>query len=109
MDDQTKEKVSEYVRKNTREGRDWRSIAETICFMLEKSKFISAKNICYDSEGNVTDIRGMEVRDGILQIKEKKKILKAIIVQDDTPNPLIEQLRESQTQPRSPRKRTYAI
>lgn len=106
MNPELQAKVLDFVEKNTDEGKNWRAVADVICFMLEKGSAIGIRDIRYDSEGVIIGIKGTEVRDGVLQIKEKKKPIKAIVVEDDTSNPLIDELRKS---PRSPRRRTVVL
>lgn len=103
MDPQTTDKVRTYVREVTGEGKDWVAVADGICFALEKGIITNVRCITYDAKGEkVTGIKGMEVCDGVLQFKEKKKPIKAIVEEDNTPNPLIETLRNSQTIRRRP-------
>ena len=94
MDPQTTSKVRDYVKEVTAEGKDWSAVADAICFSLDKGTIVGPRSIIYDARGDkVVGIKGMEVRDGVLQFKEKKKPIKAIVEEDNTPNPLIEQLR----------------
>lgn len=105
MDPQTTSKVRDYVKETTAEGKDWSAVADAICFSLDKGTIVGPRSIIYDAKGDkVVGIKGMEVRNGVLQFKEKKKPIKAIVEEDDTPNPLIEQLRKSQ-----PSRRRLAI
>lgn len=103
MDPQTKEKVRAYVREVIGEGKDWEAVAEGICYSLDKGIILNVRSITYDPKGErVIGIKGMEVIDGVLQFKEKKKPLKAVVEEDDTPNPLIETLRTAQSIRRRP-------
>lgn len=95
MDNQTRTKVREYVKDITFDGGDWNAVADAICFALEKGTIITTRSITYDAKGEVVGIKGMEVREGILQFKEKKKPIKAVVEEDDTPNPILEQLRNT--------------
>ena len=95
MDSQTRDKVREYVKETTTKGGNWSDVADSICYALEKGSIVSIRSILYDADGKVVGIKGMEVLDGVLQFKQKKKPLKAVVENDETSNPLIEQLRNA--------------
>lgn len=60
--------------------------------------FISEKNIVYNTDGNISDIKGTEIRDGIVQLKEmKKKRSTSNTITEKDAIPFIEELRNSQT------------
>lgn len=89
----TRDKIREYVRNCTDEGKYWEDNAETIVHLIENGRIISAKDIVYDEDGTIARIKGTEVKDGVLLLKEKKKVLKAIPLPDNTPIPFVEKLR----------------
>lgn len=89
----TRDKIREYVRDCTDKGRYWEDNAETIVHLIENGRIISAKDIVYDEDGTIARIKGTEVKNGVLLLKEKKKTLKAIPLPDNTPIPFVEKLR----------------
>jgi hypothetical protein len=89
----TKEKVREYVKECADEGKYWEDNAESIIHLLENGRIISAKDIVYDEDGAIVRIKGTEVVDGVLLLKEKKKVLKATPLPDNTPIPFVEKLK----------------
>lgn len=89
----TKVALEEYVRRSTSHGKNWEENAKTICHLVETG-FISEKNISYDSDGMISSIRGTEVRDGIVQLKEiKKKVAPLVVFKEGEKIPYIEELR----------------
>lgn len=89
----TKDKVRRYVQECIGSGRNWEDNADSICHLIENGRIISEKDIVYDEDGTVMKIRGTEIVDGILLLKEKKKPLKVTVIPDNTPIPFIEELR----------------
>jgi|ERR1700761_2178241 len=91
-----KDKIRKYVEKCTNYEKNWESNADSICYLIENGKIISEKDIVYADDGTIAKIKGTEVRDGVLLLKEKKKPLKATVIKDNEPIPFIEDLRNSQ-------------
>lgn len=93
MNESTKEKVRKYVEECTEEGKKWEDNADSIIRLLENGRIINTRDIVYDEDGDISRIRGTEVVDGVLLLKEKKKPLKATQLPNNTPIPFIEELR----------------
>ena len=93
IDASTREKVRRFVQECTSPGKNWENNADSICHLIENSKLISEKDIVYAEDGTITKIKGTEVVDGVLLLKEKKKPLKATVIHSNAPIPFIEELR----------------
>ncbi len=93
IDTSTREKIRKFVEKCANSEGNWENNADTICFLIENGKIISEKDIVYADDGTIAKIKGTEVRDGVLLLKEKKKPLKVTEQKDNEPIPFIEDLR----------------
>ena len=93
LDNDTKEKIRRYVKKST-DDDTWETNADAICHLIENGKVINGKAITYDDKGNITSIKGTEVKDGVLQLKEKKQSAQPIIERSTDPIPFVEDLRK---------------
>jgi hypothetical protein len=93
IDQPTRKKVYNYVEKLAVPGKNWEDNADAICHLIENGKIISEKDIVYADDGSITKIKGTEVHDGVLLLREKKKPLKATVVRSSEPIPFIEDLR----------------
>jgi hypothetical protein len=89
----TKEKVRDYVKDSVDPRKSWESNADSIVHLLENGKIISEKDIMYDDDGNVVKIKGTQVVDGVLLLKEKKQPLKTVVEPTSGTIPFIEDLR----------------
>jgi hypothetical protein len=91
----TKIAVEEYVRRCTSHDKNWEENANTISHMIETG-FISEKNITYNPDGTIYDIKGTEVRDGVVQLKDvKKKRPPSVTITEKEAIPFIEELRNT--------------
>ena len=93
IDKITREKIRNYVEECTASGKNWEDNANSMCYLIENGKIISEKDIVYADDGTIAKIRGTEVRDGVLLLKEKKKPLKVTEIKDNEPIPFIQDLR----------------
>jgi hypothetical protein len=93
MSQETRRRVREYVQECTGDGKNWENNADSIIHLLDNGRLISTKDIAYAEDGSIAKIRGTEVVDGVLLLKEKKKPLKATTLTNNTPIPFIEKLR----------------
>jgi hypothetical protein len=95
LDSTTREKIREYIKQSAG-GANWEANADAICYLIENGKILNAKDIKYDEDGDITKIKGTEVKDGVLQLKEKKKSVQSIVEKGDEPIPFVEDLRKMQ-------------
>jgi hypothetical protein len=93
IDRTTREKIRKYVEECTAPRKNWETNADSICYLIEGAKIIGEKDIVYADDGTIAKIRGTEVRDGVLLLKEKKKPLKVTEMKDNEPIPFIQDLR----------------
>jgi hypothetical protein len=93
VDQLTRKKIYNYVEKNATNGKNWEDNADAICHLMENGKIISEKDIVYADDGSIIKIKGTEIQDGVLLLKEKKKPLKTTIIKSNEPVPFIEDLR----------------
>lgn len=93
IDRSTKNKIRKYVEECTEPGKNWENNANSICHLIENGRIIGEKDIVYDENGEIVKIRGTEVRDGVLLLKEKKKPLKVTAMPNNAPIPFIDELR----------------
>lgn len=93
IDAPTTQKIRKYVQECATPGTNWEYNADSICHLIGHGKLISERDIVYADDGSIAKIRGTEVVDGVLLLKEKKKPLKATTVKHEEVNPLIEEIR----------------
>lgn len=92
LSQELQEKITTFVHDKIPDG-NWESVSGTLCHLIANGKIISEKDISYSEDGEIRKIKGIEVRDGAIQIKEKKKPLVAKVETQNEPIPFIEQLR----------------
>lgn len=92
IDPSTRDKIHRYVKECTDPANNWKHSAEHICNLIEKGIVINERNIVYDN-GVIIKIKGTEIVDGVLLLKEKKKPLKVTAMPNNAPIPFIEELR----------------
>jgi hypothetical protein len=92
IDPSTRDKICKYVQGCTGPGKNWEDNADSICHLIENGKLIGEKDIVYDN-GKIIKIKGTEVVDGVLLLKEKKKPLKVTAMPNNAPIPFIDELR----------------
>lgn len=96
VDQLTRKKIYNYVEKiatDEENVKNWENNADAICHLMENGKIISEKDIVYADDGTIVKIKGTEIQDGVLLLKEKKKPLKTTIIRSNEPVPFIEDLR----------------
>ena len=92
IDYSTKEKIRRYVQECASPDMNWEDNADSICHLIENGRLISERDIVYE-DGIIIRIKGTEVVDGVLLLKEKKRPLKITPEKNNAPIPFIEKLR----------------
>ncbi|KAI1290496.1 hypothetical protein EDD11_009226, partial [Mortierella claussenii] len=93
IDKSTKGKIREYVKECTGEGKNWEDNADAMCHIIENGRLVGEKDIVYAEDGSIARIKGTEVVNGVLLLKERKKQTKATVLLDNRPIPALEKIR----------------
>jgi len=101
MSTELQTKIREYIERNTptddKEKHNWERVADQVYKFVE-TNYIKKSKILYNTDGSIKKISGTKFQDGVFQFSDIKEAIPITIVEDEKPNPHVEQLRKRQNQ-----------